>query len=101
MKKLEPIQIEILDTTTGEKCKFHDDDTVDDEFVVLYLWEEGNYSCDCNRALFFAKALRMPQGALNDVPCGTSRFLVRISREGDVLYDEFPKATGETTDDLP
>lgn len=26
-----------------------------------YLWSEGNYACDCNRSLFFYKALGYDQ----------------------------------------
>ena len=37
-----------------------------------YLWTDGNYSCDCNRELFFCRA------AAEDEPeehaCGESRF---------------------------
>jgi hypothetical protein len=33
----------------------------------LFLWQEGNYSCDCNRAPFFTH---------DDVECGGSRFRI-------------------------
>lgn len=37
------------------------DDTVDDwsdwMSTVIFLWEDGNYSCNCNRYLFFERAL--------------------------------------------
>lgn len=37
-----------------------------------YMWTEGNYSCDCNRHLFFERAVgREPD---EDVPCGDSLY---------------------------
>jgi hypothetical protein len=34
-----------------------DDGDVEDAIrSVVYQWSDGNYSCDCNRALFFARA---------------------------------------------
>lgn len=59
----------------------------DDEPWSPFIWEEGNFSCNCNRGQFFA-------GAGNeDDPnheCGDGMYLVRIVRvsDGEVLYDE-------------
>lgn len=48
-----------------------------------YAWAEGNYSCDCNRALFFAQAGGEAED--DDRPCGDyERFeLLSLTREGD------------------
>ena len=58
--------------------------------VSTYIWEEGNYSCDCNRAIFFNRA----QGQETDIDerqCGDGGYIVRITEaeSGEVLYDEF------------
>ena len=37
-----------------------------------YLWITGNFSCDCNRALFFARANDEPDP--ENTPCGKSKF---------------------------
>lgn len=42
---------------------------------MAYQWFEGNYSCDCNRALFFARA-----GGEDDpeIGCGEGAYSVRL-----------------------
>lgn len=50
-----------------------------------FLWEQGNFSCDCNRGLFFANASNDPDP---DVLCGQVRYSVIITYEGEVVYDE-------------
>lgn len=54
----------------------------------LYMWREGNYSCDCNRALFFA---RSGMGNAEDGACGDERYRVNVSdaATGELLYQEF------------
>jgi hypothetical protein len=50
----------------------------------LYIWEEGNYSCDCNRGIFFGEDY-------DDVKCGDGKYLVKIKvLTGEVIYDEWP-----------
>ncbi|WP_341893794.1 hypothetical protein [Ferrovibrio terrae] len=57
-----------------------------------YLWSEGNYGCDCNRGLFFARA----NGDTDKgVTCGESRYRVLIrDADGRVLFSDenFPDA---------
>lgn len=49
-----------------------------------YLWSEGNYSCDCNRSLFFHD-WNEPEKR----ECGDSEFSIRISdMTGKVIYSE-------------
>lgn len=50
-----------------------------------FIWSEGNCSCDCTRAVYFAKAAG---NADPDLPCSNGRYLVRIEAEGSVLHDE-------------
>lgn len=50
-----------------------------------YMWSEGNYSCDCNRALFFARAAGKPDP---DVPCTDDQYVVRIVVDGKTVYEE-------------
>lgn len=46
-----------------------------DDSGIAYTWAAGNYSCDCNRAIFF--------GDEADQPCGHERFvLVRLTVGG-------------------
>lgn len=41
---------------------------------ITFQWLEGNYSCDCNRALFFARAAGEPEP--EDRPCTDDQFVV-------------------------
>lgn len=49
---------------------------------LLYLWMEGNYSCDCNRALFLARALKEPEP---DLPCNADAASARFFIERFVV----------------
>ncbi|MCP4585336.1 hypothetical protein [Pseudoalteromonas sp.] len=41
-----------------------------------YIWTDGNYSCDCNRAIFFAEANDEDIEHANDLPCGETRYSI-------------------------
>lgn len=45
--------------------------------AMLYQYTEGNYSCDCNRALFLARAHQQPEP--ENVPCGETIELARLT----------------------
>lgn len=51
-----------------------------------YIWTEGNYSCDCNRALFFERAIGNGDP---DVPCSSGVYSLRITERGVVVLNEF------------
>lgn len=53
-----------------------------------YDWAEGNYSCDCNRELFFCRACG--KWDRDDPPCSDGRYSVRVACQetGAVQYDE-------------
>ena len=50
-----------------------------------FVWKEGNFSCDCNRAIFFHEFRDEDEG---DIECGDGGFLVRIVEDGIVVFDE-------------
>lgn len=69
------------------------------EGTVLYLWSEGNYSCNCNRFLFFNRALGKTEAeidALDPVKegetgdCGNyEKFIcnwIKNADTGDIIY---------------
>jgi len=79
--------IEILRVSDGAVRSYLDESPwgIDCEF----MWSEGNYSCDCNRAKFFHK------GEHHATECGDVAYLVRITDDtGKELYadDEWPEA---------
>jgi len=61
--------IHLRDNTTGE-IRLIEEEYWDDESSE-YLWTEGNYGCDCNRALFFARSVGEPDP---EHICGTTRY---------------------------
>lgn len=58
------------------------------EDSLEYLWSEGNYGCDCNRALFFARAVGEEDP--EDRECGETAFrIVSITDDdGKIVYAE-------------
>lgn len=51
-----------------------------------FVWADGNYACDCNRALFFAHAAGEEDP---DRACGDDAFSVRVlGLDGKVLYQD-------------
>lgn len=60
-----------------------------DSDASVFMWEEGNYSCDCNRAQFFFNACD-DDSVADDIPCSEGLFSVRmVGDDGIVIYDEF------------
>jgi len=61
-----------------------------EEKLSTWIWEEGNYACDCNRRLFFGYAIGEDYDDI-DHPCGDSLFSVRIRnpRTKTVFYSDF------------
>ena len=43
-----------------------------------FIWEEGNYSCDCNRELFFCRAKNLPDPNLDELRCTEEKYSVRL-----------------------
>jgi hypothetical protein len=71
----------------------HIKDTQTDNVVVYrhnldwfgeFIWEEGNYCCDCNRSIFFRQAGGTFEG---HVDCSTERFdIIKIVEEDGTVY---------------
>ena len=87
-KTLNPTDItaiaHIKDTQTG---KIVDKDTMvwvwpDEDKYDPYMWEEGNYSCDCNRGIFWGLDYSASK-------CDIGRFLVNLEVDGEIIYSEY------------
>jgi len=76
--------IKIRNNKTGKVHSYYDNVLYDkdDDCISVYIWEFGNYSCDCNRQLFFDGT---------DAPCSDGRFSVNIISPitGEFYYKEF------------
>lgn len=70
-------RVTITNVATGE-TRSAVEEHPDDETAV-FLWTEGNFGCDCNRALDFARWGGEPEP--DDPPCGEERFTVAVKRE--------------------
>lgn len=77
---------------TGEVRKYETSTCLDDgePYPHAYIWEEGNYSCDCNRELFFDYAAGKQYDEIETV-CSDGRFSVNLENPatGEVWYREF------------
>lgn len=52
----------------------------------VFIWEEGNYACDCNRALFFYRAQNLSE---KEIDCGTGKFSIKIENHNQkIIYTE-------------
>ncbi len=51
-----------------------------------YIWADGNFSCDCNRELFFLRAA--DEDEPDETDCGDERFAVRIYSDGELVFDD-------------
>ena len=85
-----PIVAHIRENATGKIRTYSIDGVLEDgaEFVSTFIWEHGNYSCDCNRELFFGYANDEDE---KDVVCGDYRYSVNLEdpKTGAVFYREY------------
>ena len=84
-----PCVVRITDTKTETSVTYHDEWLSEHE-LSKYMWSEGNFSCDCNRRLFYNRTLdpcfEVDWSGAN---CGEGRYRVRITDGyGDVLYSD-------------
>lgn len=84
-----PITVHIRYNASGEVREHHTTGDWDTEFTAGFsdfIWSDGNYACDCNRALFFYAW--GPES--DDRECGEGAFTLWIVDDttGDVVYDE-------------
>lgn len=81
----------IKDNDTGEIRKYETDAIYDEESEMpsIFIWEEGNFSCDCNRHLFFRRAKNEQDDF--GFECGHSRYSVNLQnpKTGEYFYREF------------
>lgn len=75
---------------TGEVREYATQVPLDHQATVPseYIWADGNYQCDCNRRLFFARAKGEPE---EDADCSDGLYSVQLVNPvtGTVFYNEF------------
>lgn len=83
-----PVLVHIRKNETGEIRIYNDKIYFDDiNLPNVYLWEYGNYSCDCNRRLFFARVNDEEEDW--ESGCGDTEYSVNIFLDNDCIYSEF------------
>lgn len=82
---------EIRDNATGIVREYQNDAILEDgDFEPsAFIWESGNYSCDCNRRLFFARAAGEDEDWDSDCSDGLYSVRLRNKKSGRVFYSEF------------
>ncbi len=81
--------VRIRRNTDGRIAEYHTD--VDTEYAPTpeegyFIWEEGNFACDCNRYSFFCRAIGEDETDDNP-PCGNTRFtVIDITFEDGTVY---------------
>lgn len=61
------------------------------EFPSIFNWSENNYSCDCNRRLFFKRVKNEVTESDWDVECSEGMYSVNLKtkEEGKYYYREY------------
>lgn len=77
---------------TGEVRRYDTEELLEegDKHPSVFNWEENNFSCDCNRELFFERAARH-EIDIDVTKCSDGRYSVNLENPatGEVYYREF------------
>lgn len=86
------VLVHIRKNDTGEIAIFKDDLYLDDDGLPnTFIWEDGNYACDCNRRLFFDCV--MSNGSEEIPDCSDDKYSVNIMLGDECIYSEFETET--------
>ena len=83
------VDIYLRDTRNGVTEIEHDDyEYTEENPFCIFMWEEGNYSCDCNRSIFLYKGDKNKKLWCNR--CDNIIIVDKIIRTdtGEILYTE-------------
>jgi len=82
---------EIRNNATGEirEHETHEILSIVEEYPSVFNWKENNFSCDCNRRIFFNSA--NGEDTKSDIDCSNGQFSVNLKnkKDGVVYYREF------------
>ena len=78
---------EIKNNSTGEIIEYETEEIIEEnsEHPSVFNWEQNNYSCDCNRSIFFHGE------ETEDSYCSDGRYSVNLKKDGKIYYQEFIK----------
>lgn len=69
------IPVVLRRVSDGVERLIPDDVGLDPDCDAEYRWHEGNYSCDCNRELFFERAAGVELD-VGDTKCSNGRYRI-------------------------
>ena len=72
--------VHIVEVASGKTAKMEEPIWPGD--ATEYLWTDGNYSCDCNRALF------VHGKDSDDTECSEGRYRIWVTDGDAVVYDD-------------
>ena len=77
-------------STQTNALYYMDDETDAHGWWNPFSWKEGNFSCDCNRHLFFTEAMTGKRDWNIIIPCGEILYSVLILDpvSGEILYKD-------------
>ncbi len=68
------IDFDWASTVSEEEAK----DGYTPEYYIDWMWEEGNYSCNCNHHLFFERAEGTSEEEIEDQSCCAENYEVEL-----------------------
>jgi hypothetical protein len=84
---------EIKNNSTGEIREYETHEILEDgdELPSVFNWKENNFSCDCNRRIFFKRAKNEEDEDHLDIPCSYGLFSVNLKNKLNryKYYSEF------------
>ena len=88
MEKKVDVLVHIRKNETGEVRIWKDDLNLhEDGSPNLFMWVYGNYSCDCNRRLFFARVNGEDEDWESD--CSNTEYSINVMFGNECIYSEF------------
>lgn len=86
------IEVHIRKNETGE-IHIYNDDGIWNEYENCFsdfIWEDGNFKCDCNRYLFFERA-NGKECIEEEIECSDGKYSVNIynPKNKELIYREF------------
>ena len=84
---------QIRHNESGEIREYETDEILMDNepYPSVFNWQENNYSCDCNRLLFFKRAGKEETESDWDVECTDGKYSVNLKnkKNGEIYYREY------------
>jgi len=83
-----PVTVSLTRITDNKTVEYSTELYQTADYDGTFIWEDGNYSCDCNRYLFFQRALDEPED--EDFECSDGKYRVDWIKDeqGKILYQE-------------